>query len=105
MLVTAPSREEGEKIARALVGERLSACVNVIGGIRSHYRWGDRIEEADEVLLVCKARRTDFGALEKRVKELHSYTVPEVIALHIVEGSPEYLGWLLDETDRGGDVK
>jgi periplasmic divalent cation tolerance protein len=102
VLVTASSREEGERIAQALVSERLSACVNVLGGIRSFYWWESKVEQADEVLLMCKARRNDFAALEKRVKELHSYTVPEVIGLPIREGSREYLEWLLRETDRGG---
>lgn len=102
VLVTASSREEGERIAKTLVGERLAACVNVIAGIRSVYWWEGKVEETDEVLLVCKARSSDFNEIEKRVKELHSYTVPEVIALPLREGSREYLTWLLEETDRGG---
>ncbi len=102
VLVTAPSAEEGRRIGRALVEERLIACVNVVGPIRSIYRWQDAVEEADEHLLVMKARAADVEALAERVRGLHSYEVPEVVALPLTGGSEAYLTWLAAVTDRNG---
>jgi len=98
VLITAPSEEEAAKIARALVEERLAACANIVKHIRSVYRWEGKIEDDPEVLMVVKTREALFDALEKRVRELHSYSVPEVIALPIVQGSEAYLKWLEEET-------
>jgi periplasmic divalent cation tolerance protein len=102
VLVTAPSAEEGRRIGRALVEERLIACVNVVGPMRSIYRWQDAVEEADEHLLVMKARAADVEALAERVRALHSYEVPEVVALPLTGGSEAYLTWLATVTDRNG---
>ena len=96
VLVTAGSIEEAERIARALVEERLAACVNLVPGIRSIYRWEDKIADDAEILLVAKTRRDSFAALERRVRELHSYDVPEVLGLAVTDGSPGYLGWLAE---------
>jgi periplasmic divalent cation tolerance protein len=98
VLVTAPSAEDAAKIARALVEERLAACANIVGDVRSIYRWEGKVEDDSEALMVIKTREELFDKLEKRVKELHSYSVPEVIALPIAKGSPEYLKWLEEET-------
>lgn len=92
--VTVGSAEEGERLAQALVGERLAACVNRLGPVRSVYRWQGQVEQSEEQLLIIKTRRELFGALKKRVQELHSYSVPEIIALPILEGSESYLRWL-----------
>jgi periplasmic divalent cation tolerance protein len=100
VLVTAGSRAEAEAIARALVEDRLAACVNVVGPIRSIYRWEEAIEEADEHLLIVKARAADLAALEARVRALHSYDVPEVVALSVAGWSEAYLRWLEGATDR-----
>jgi periplasmic divalent cation tolerance protein len=100
VFVTASSREEAETIGRALVADRLAACVNVVGPIRSIYRWQDAVEEADEWLLIVKARAADLPALDARVREAHSYEVPEVLALSVAGGSEAYLRWLADATDR-----
>lgn len=100
VLITVPNTEEGERISRALVGEKLAACVNVIDNVRSIYRWQGKVEDEREVLLIAKTRRELFGALRDRVLELHSYDVPEVVALPVVEGSRGYLGWLEEETER-----
>ena len=94
VLVTVGSVAEGERLARALVEERLAACVNRIPAVQSVYRWEGKVEESTEELLVIKTRADRFAALEKRVSELHSYSVPEVIALPIVSGSEAYLKWL-----------
>jgi len=94
VLVTAGSAAEGERLALALIEERLAACVNRIAGVQSVYRWQGKVEQSAEELLVIKTRADLFPALEKRVRELHSYAVPEVIALPIVSGSESYLHWL-----------
>ena len=91
---TAASAEEAEKIARRLVEARLAACVNVIREIRSFYRWQGKTEDAAEWLLVIKSSREHFDALRAAVEKLHSYDVPEVIALPVVDGARNYLNWM-----------
>ena len=91
VFVTAANEESAAAIGRALVEERLAACANLVGPIRSIYRWKDNVEDATEHLLIIKTRASLYAALEKRVKELHSYEVPEIIAVKIESGSPEYL--------------
>jgi len=98
ILITAGSPEEGEKIARALVAEHLVACVNCIPGIMSFFFWEGKAQEASEVLLVCKSRIALMEKVIERVTSLHSYTVPEIIALPIVAGLPSYLTWVNDST-------
>jgi periplasmic divalent cation tolerance protein len=94
VFVTVPTRADGERIAEALVAERLAACVNVLGPVRSIYRWQGEVCRDDEHLLMIKSTRARYAALEARVKALHTYDVPEVIALPIEMGSPEYVGWI-----------
>ena len=98
VLVTVGTSDEGHRIAEALVTDRLAACVNVVGPISSTYRWQGEIVHDQELLLVIKTRAALFGAVEARVKQLHSYTTPEVIALPIAAGSAAYLDWLRAET-------
>jgi len=100
VLVTAGSADEAGTIARALVDARLAACANVVGPIRSIYRWQGAVEEAAEHLLVIKGRAADLAAIETLVRRLHSYDVPEVIALPVVAGSAPYLAWLAGSTVR-----
>jgi len=100
VLVTAGSAEEADRLARALVEERLVACANVIGPVRSIYRWQGAVEEAAEQLLLLKTRVELLPALEARVRALHSYDVPEMLALPLRSGSAAYLAWLADATDR-----
>jgi len=95
--VTAGSAEEADRLAHTLVEEKLAACVNRIKAVQSVYRWHGRMERSDEELLIIKTRKDCFSALEKRVRELHSYDVPEVIAVPLVAGSAEYLSWLQDQ--------
>ena len=99
VLVTAGSAENAEQIAHALVEEHLAACVNLIPGVRSIYRWQGTVADESEWLLVVKSERSRFDAIAARVRALHSYEVPEVIALEIAEGSAPYLEWLLRESD------
>jgi periplasmic divalent cation tolerance protein len=94
VLVTASSAEEGERIAAVLVGERLAACVNLIGPMRSIYRWEEKVQRDAEILLIVKTARHRFNALEQRVRDLHSYDVPEVIALSVEQGALPYLDWI-----------
>jgi periplasmic divalent cation tolerance protein len=98
VLVTVPSREEGERIAEAIVGEGLAACVNIVGPIRSIYRWQGKLCRDDEHLLIVKTRRDRYGELEARILDLHPYEVPEVISLAIQEGAAPYLSWIYDQT-------
>ena len=99
--VTAGSSTEGERLARALVEERLAACVNRIAPVHSFYRWEGKLEQSEEQLLIIKTERRLFAALEKRVRELHSYAVPEIVALPIIDGSQDYLRWLSEQTPGG----
>ena len=94
VLVTCGSGEEAAHIARELVGERLAACVNLGSPIRSIYRWQGKIADDEEVLLVIKTTRALFDAVRRTVEKLHSYQVPEVICLPIIDGAPNYLNWL-----------
>src|SRR5262247_1906396 len=95
--VIAGSAEEGDRLAHALVEDKLAACVNRIKSIESVYRWQGKVETSDEELLIIKTRKDLFGPLEKRIRELHSYSVPEIIALPLIAGSPAYLGWLSEQ--------
>ena len=98
VFVMAADEAQAEAIARALVGERLAACVNMIANVRSIYRWRGAIEDARECLLLIKTHARLYGKLERRVKELHSYEVPEVIAMRIEAGARDYLSWIEAET-------
>jgi periplasmic divalent cation tolerance protein len=98
VLITASSEDEAAKIARALVDARLAGCVNIIKNIRSIYSWQGKIEDEPEILMIAKTQKTLMNDLMKKVKELHSYTVPEIIALPIIEGSEDYLRWLREVT-------
>lgn len=95
--VTVGSSDEGNRLAHILVEERLAACVNRIRPVRSVYRWQGKIEQSDEELLIIKTKRELFDRLKKRVEGLHSYSVPEIIALPILEGSEGYLKWMEEE--------
>src|SRR3990170_4819722 len=95
--VTVSSFEEGDRLAHTLVEERLAACVNRLRPIQSVYRWEGKIEQSEEELLIIKTRGELFDRLKTRVQELHSYSVPEIIALPILEGSEPYLKWLKEQ--------
>jgi periplasmic divalent cation tolerance protein len=101
VLVTVGSRNEGERVGRPLVEEGLAACVNILGPVHSIYKWKGAVNYDDEHLLIIKSRRAAFPDVEARVRALHSYDVPEVIALPLAAGSTPYLEWLQQSTDRG----
>lgn len=94
VISTCGSAEEAETIARDLIGRRLAACVSVVPGVRSIYRWRGEVESAVEYLLILKTRRDLVHALRTALEGAHSYEVPEFLALSVVEGSPAYLEWL-----------
>ena len=98
VLITAGTQQEAAEISRQLVESRKAACVNIIPGVQSFFRWQDEIESDNEVLLVVKTRSSLLPQLVAMVKEIHSYDLPEVIAIPIIGGSEEYLEWLADET-------
>src|SRR5213592_3485397 len=100
VLVTAGDAREAARIGRTLVEERLAACANVVGPIRSIYRWTGAVEEAAEHLLLVKARAADLAAIEVAVRAHHSYELPEVLALPVRGGSADYLVWLAESTSR-----
>ena len=89
--------QEAKRLARMLVEEKLAACVNVIRGVESVYRWENNVETATECLLVIKTVPERFDALSERLQAMHSYQVPEIIALPIVGGAEKYVGWLKEQ--------
>ena len=98
VFVTTPNSDEASRIAEALVSERLAACVNLVAAIESVYRWEGKVTRDREALMIIKTTRDRYAELERRVKELHSYSTPEVVALRIDRGSEQYLNWLRDST-------
>ena len=101
VLMTAGSREEADKIANALVTEMLAACVNVLPGVTSVYRWEGAVQRDQEWLLLAKSTREVLDDLVRRVHALHSYDLPEVVALPITGGSEAYLHWVDGEVHGG----
>lgn len=98
VFVTTPSEEEATKISKVLVEEKLAACINIVRNIRSIYSWQGKIEDESEALMIIKTKYELYEELEKRIKELHSYTVPEIIAVKIKKGSESYINWLNEVT-------
>lgn len=98
VLITAPNADVAAQIARTVVDERLAACVSLVPGVRSIYRWEGRVCDEQEVLLIAKAPRAGFDALAARVKALHPYQVPEILAVDAAAGFGPYVDWVLAET-------
>ena len=95
---TCPDADSASRLADALVGERLAACVNVVPGLRSVYRWQGAIERSDETLLLIKTSRDRLDALTARVRDLHPYELPEVVAVEVAGGLSTYLDWVAEQT-------
>jgi periplasmic divalent cation tolerance protein len=94
VLITAPSEDEAVKMASALVEEKLAACVNIVPGLRSIYRWEGKICDELEVLMVVKTKQSVFEKMKDRVRSLHTYTTPEIIAIPVTAGFEDYLKWV-----------
>ncbi len=92
--VTTSNKMEAEKIAKTLLNERLIACANIIGPVASHFHWNGKIDYQEEYVMIMKSRADLFRDLEERVRALHSYEVPEVVAVPIVDSSKEYFDWM-----------
>jgi len=99
VFITTSSYDEARKIADALVVQKKAACVNIVPRVNSLFRWKGKIEEAEESLMVVKTRAELFTDVVSTVKSIHSYEVPEIIALPIIEGNADYLAWLKEETE------
>jgi len=98
IFITASNKKEAERIARYLVKHKLAPCVNIASDIKSLFWWKSKIDIAKEVLLIIKTKKTLIGKLIKKVKSLHSYEIPEIIALPIVAGNKKYLDWISEST-------
>jgi periplasmic divalent cation tolerance protein len=96
VMVTTANQKEAETIAQQLLKARLIACANIVGPVQSRFLWSGKMDVAEEYLVLMKSRRDLFEKLSETVKALHSYGVPEIIALPVVDGSREYLAWLAD---------
>jgi len=94
VLTTTGTRDDAQKIATALVDRELAACVNIVGPIRSIYRWQGKVENAEEFLLLVKTWGEAYDDVEAAIRELHSYELPECIAIRVEKGSEEYLEWM-----------
>jgi periplasmic divalent cation tolerance protein len=103
ILSTCAGEEEAEKLSRLLLDDRLAACVNVIRPMRSYYHWKGAIETADECLLIIKSSRELFDSVRQVLEKAHSYEVPEVLALPVVDGAKNYINWLEANLKKSGD--
>lgn len=97
VFITVKEAEEAQKIAKALLKRRQAACVNILPGVESHFWWKDKLDSAKEILLIVKTKESLLPDLIKSVKKIHSYSIPEIIALPIVGGSRDYLEWIDSE--------
>lgn len=100
VFVTASSTEEAEKLGRMIVESRLAACANLVSGVRSIFRWDNKISVENECLMIMKTTRQRYPELESVIRQHHSYEVPEIIALPVVAGSVSYLDWIWSETSK-----
>ncbi len=98
ILVTTASEEEAERIAEELLAAKLIACANIVGGVRSLFSWAGAVQKEQEILIIMKSRQVLFEEIEQKVRQIHSYDVPEILALPILTGSGPYLQWLGEET-------
>ena len=96
--ITAASEDEARRIGRALVDEQLAACVNILPRMESIYRWENRVETAAEAVLIAKTRKALFEQLAERVRGLHSYSCPCIVAWPLTDGAPAYLDWIREST-------
>jgi len=94
IFITCVNKNQAKKIAAGLINAKLAACVNIVGGVESLFWWEKKVDRAREVLLIVKSRKTKLAGIIKKVKSLHSYSTPEIIALPIIGGDKPYLKWI-----------
>ena len=99
ILMTASSAEEAQLISNSLLEKRLIACSNIINDMKSKFWWNGNIQTENEVMIIAKSRKSHLKEIIKNVKSLHSYDVPEILSIPILNGNPDYLDWLIKETD------
>jgi len=99
VFATVPTKKEARTMSQALVKKRLAACVNILGPIQSVYRWKGKIVKGQEILLMMKSTQKRFAALKRELATMHSYEVPEIIAVPVVAGHRPYLGWVVDQVN------
>jgi periplasmic divalent cation tolerance protein len=104
IMTNVPDADVAQRIAQALVEQRLAACVNILPGVKSVYRWQGVVEESNEHTLLIKAARLRYAEVEAAIKALHPYQLPEVIAVPVAAGLPAYLAWIEQETKKDVDV-
>ena len=104
ILITTANEEEAQSIGERLLNQRQAACVNIVPGVNSIFWWQDKLDSARESLLIVKTRASLLDEIIRLVKEIHSYEVPEIIALPIVGGNQDYLEWIDKEADKGPEV-
>ena len=97
---TCPDRESAERLARALVEQRVAACVNILPGIRSLYRWQGKLESAEELLLLIKSNELAYPEAEQLIRRLHPYELPEIVAVPVGNGLPAYLDWISETIEK-----
>ncbi|MGE0267982.1 MAG: divalent-cation tolerance protein CutA [Candidatus Omnitrophota bacterium] len=105
VFITCKDQPEAKAVADRLLEEKLIACANIVSGVQSMYWWQGKVNSDQEVLMVIKTRKSLFSKIVKTVKTVHSYTVPEIIALPIVAGNEDYLNWINDSTQGRSNVK
>lgn len=103
VVTTVGTEEQANLIARELIARRQAACVNIVPGVRSIYRWQGKIANDTEYMLIAKTRDTEFEAVAATIRELHSYDVPEILSWDVGRGDPEFLAWIFSSTDKAAD--
>jgi periplasmic divalent cation tolerance protein len=101
VLVMASSRQEAIRIAQVVVKEKLAACVNILSAVTSIFRWKGKVQRSREALLILKTTEHRYANLERSIRSLHSYEVPEIVALRLDKGLSQYTAWVEQETTRG----
>lgn len=99
VLSTVPDEAEASRLAAALVNGKLAACVNIVGSVRSVYWWEGKVQNDSEVLMICKTDEDHLDALTRSLLDMHPYACPEVVALSIVGGAPDYLAWISESLE------
>ncbi len=103
VVTTVGTEEQAYLIAREIVGRRQAACVNILPGVRSIYRWKGKICKDGELLLIIKTLAEEFDAVSATIRELHSYELPEILSFGVTRGEPNFLQWIADSTDKEAD--